>query len=207
MVKDFLKWYYAQANTGSGKRQFVFAVIIPLSVLVVLFLLVCGIFALTYSGSEDTAVPVKITPKPTIVKTIAPTATSTQVTIYDDSRLAKTILSDGANYVSASSEFPSTLLKGDLDMAERGREAIILKISDNKSDLKKMNIKDNQMRSSWESYLEKESMFLYHIGKVIKSQRKDEYSNARASMITAQKYLEEANTHYQKAKTRALKMS
>lgn len=203
MVKEFFKWYFEQANTGNTYRQMTFAIIIPFCILFFMLLVISFVFAPSQDSLDSGPAVVKTTPKPTVEKTAVPTQTYVQL-IYDDEYLAETILDGGQKFVQASSEFPNAIAIGDLDMAERGRQAMILEISDLKSDLKDLTVKDHVMKSSWEEYLKTESSFLYQIGKVIKSTRNDKYADARASMITAQKYLLDANSNYQSAKSRAL---
>jgi len=200
-VKEFLSWYWEKGNTG--KYQVIYAVVIPAIIIGILFIGLVMLAAILSPGGFSHSVDVKQNQGHSMGVTEKPSSVATSIS-YGDKQLAKTILEKGVDYHDASSEFAKVISEGDLDTADRGREAMILKISDDKSALNKMNIQNQIMLSSWKSYLDAESAFLYQMGKVLKSTRAEEFANAKASMITANTRLIEANEFFETAKEQAL---
>lgn len=137
------------------------------------------------------------------VSTIEPIVTPTLLSIADK-ELSNIILDKGPKYQTASIELLRVIEEGDLDYASNARESMIFTISDEKDDLKDMNVQNIQMKSKWASYLNDESQFLYQIRKVIKNLRNEKMTDDRASLITATKYLDFAEVNYNSAKSYAM---
>jgi hypothetical protein len=136
---------------------------------------------------------------------ISPIGTQNTSITYNDKELSEIILKNGSVYLDASSTFFNATKKGNFDLADNESKVLIRKLVDEKFKLSKMNIQNDLMRSSWNSYLEDESLFLYQIGQEITNTKENDMAKVESSQVIASKHQDDANTFYMSAKNQALK--
>jgi len=146
----------------------------------------------------------KVTQNDNLYK-ISPIGTQNTSIPYNDKELSEIILKNGSVYLDASSTFSSYTRKGDFDLADNESKVLIRKLVDEKFKLSKMNVQNDLMKSSWNSYLEDESLFLYQIGQEITNAKENDTVKVKSSQVIASKHQDDANTYYMSAKNQALK--
>lgn len=129
-------------------------------------------------------------------KTPTPTPTPVPTIAYQDKELAQIIKENGRKYQMASTEITGAILDGDLDLADSGMRGLKIEMAHDEQDVKKMNIKNTEMKEAWSEYLHFNGLYVYRMMGAVKNIRKERDSNAKADMITATDYREEANSYY-----------